>query len=415
MDKPITKQTKRRAQSQTVLRWLLIVGGFVTLLLVVRNLLKTKVEAETFQFAKIERGTIENTITASGMVVPLFEQQIVSPIRTAIKEVLKPSGTTVKEGEAILLLDDEFVRLEYESLRDQLELKNNNLTRLKYEYDKNIKELDYNNQIKGLELARLESQLADAERLLKIGSATQEEVEQAQLQLGIAKLEKKKLENNLTFSQQVLPGDRRNLELETLIEKKKLQEFQRKLRETKVSAPREGVITWINEDIGKTVSQGELIVRLADLGRFRIEASCSDRYAQYVKVGQSVRVRINRKDLTGIVTTILPAVENNTNSLNVEQTQPDSPLLRPNMRVEVFLISNKREQALRLRNGPVFTGAANQNLFVVRGQEAVRVTTRVGLTGIDLVELLDTDLQEGDQVIISDMRDYDHLDRIQLQ
>ena len=154
---------------------------------------------------------------------------------------------------------------------------------------------------------------------------------------------------------------------------------------------------------------------MADLGRFRIEASCSDRYAQYVKVGQSVRVRINRKDLRGIVTTILPAVENNTISFNVELTQPDSPLLRPNMRVEVFLISNKREQALRLRNGPVFTGAANQNLFVVRGQEAVRVTTQVGLTGIDFVELLDTDLQEGDQVIISDMRDYDHLDRIQLQ
>lgn len=415
MDKPITKQKQRRNQSRKIIRWVIIIGGLVALFLLLRNFLKTKIEADSFQFATVELGTIENTITASGLVVPGFEQQIVSPISTAIKEVLTPSGTQVHKGDALMLLDDEFIRLEYESLQDQLELKTNNIRRLNYEYDKDIKDLDYENQIKELQVSSLESQLTDAERLLKIGSATQEEVDQAKLNLEIAKLEKKKLENELAFSKQVLAGDRRNLELEAEMEQKKLTEYRRKLRETKVTAPRPGVITWISEDIGKTVNEGELLVRLADLGRFRIEASCSDRYAQYVKVGQPVRVRINRKELEGLVTNILPAVENNTISFNVELDEPDSPLLRTNQRIEVFLITNRREQALRLRNGPVFTGAANQNLFVVRGDEAIRTTARVGLISVDFVELLDTDLQEGDRVIISDMKDYNHLDRIQLQ
>lgn len=415
MDKPISKSTQTRSRLRKALRWVLILGAVAALFLILRNLLKTRVEATDFQIAAIERGTIENTITASGLVVPAFEQQVISPISTSVKEVLLRSGDKVEKGDPMMLLDDEFIRLEYESLEDQYELKNNKITRLKYEYDKNIKDLDYENKIKNLQLSSLESQLADAQRLQEIGSATQEEVDQAKLNLEIAQLEKKKLENELAFSEQVLAGDKRNLELEARMEQKKLKELQRKLRETKVTAPRAGVITWISEDLGKTVNEGELLVRLADLGRYRVEASVSDRYAQYVKVGQPVRVRINRDDLTGFVAATLPAVENNTVSFIVELEQPDHKLLRPNMRVEVFLISDRREQALRLRNGPVFTGAARQNLFVVRGEEAIKTTARVGLIGIDYVELLETDLQEGDRIIISDMERFDHLERIQLQ
>ena len=415
MDRPISESTQKRTRRRNLLRGVVIVAAVAGGIWLVRSLLKTKAQRADFQIARVERGDIENTITATGLVVPAFEQQVVSPISTSIKEVLRHSGDEVEAGADIMQLDDEFIRLEYESLQDQLELKENKITRLGYEYDKNIKDLDYENQIQAMQLSSLESKLADAERLQKIGSATEEEVDQARLELEIARLRKKKLENELAFSRKVLAGDKRNLELEVRMEEKSLAELQRKLRETRVKAPRAGVITWINEDIGKTVNEGELLVRLADLGRYRIEASCSDRYAQYVKVGTPVRVRINNHNLKGLVTTILPAVENNTIAFVVELDQPDHDALRPNLRVEVFLISGQREQALRLKNGPVFTGAAEQPLFVVRGEQAVRTTARIGLTGIDYVELLNTDLQEGDQVIISDMKQFDHLDRIQLK
>ena len=415
MDRPISESTQKRTRRRNLLRGVIIVAAVAGGIWLVRSLLTTKAQRADFQIARVERGDIENTITATGLVVPAFEQQVVSPISTSIKEVLRHSGDEVEAGADIMQLDDEFIRLEYESLQDQLELKENKITRLGYEYDKNIKDLDYENQIQAMQLSSLESKLADAERLQKIGSATEEEVDQARLELEIARLKKKKLENELAFSRKVLAGDKRNLELEVGMEEKSLAELQRKLRETRVKAPRAGVITWINEEIGKTVNEGELLVRLADLGRYRIEASCSDRYAQYVKVGTPVRVRINNNDLNGLVTTILPAVENNTITFVVELDQPDHDALRPNLRVEVFLVSGQREQALRLKNGPVFTGAAEQPLFVVRGEQAVRTTARIGLTGIDYVELLNTDLQEGDQVIISDMKQFDHLDRIQLK
>ena len=415
MDRPISDTKKKRRQGKSILRITGLIALLVGALFVLRSMLTKELDRKDFQTATVEVGKVEEAITASGLVVPAFEQQLTAPIAAAIHDVYLRSGDQVERGDTILQLDEEYIRLQYESLADQLELKTNKITRLRYEYDKNIQDLAYESEIKALQISSLEAQLADTKRLREIGSATPEEVDQAKLQLDIARLEKQKLDNELHFSEQVLPGDRRNLELEVRMEEKKSSELERKLRETSVVAPRSGVITWINEDLGKQVNEGELLVRLADLQRYRIEASCSDRYAAQVKIGLPVRVRINQTDLDGRITTILPAVENNTVPFIVELDEPDHEKLRPNRRVDVFLIANAREQATRLKNGPAFRGKTIQPLFVVEGNEARRVEARIGLTSVDYVELLSTDLQPGQQVIISDMEAYEHLERIKLE
>ncbi|KGE88760.1 MAG: efflux RND transporter periplasmic adaptor subunit [Phaeodactylibacter xiamenensis] len=415
MDRPISNTKKKRRLGKNALRITGLIAVLVGALFVLRSMLTKELDRKDFQTATVEVGKVEEAITASGLVVPAFEQQLTAPVTAAIQEVHRQSGDKVERGDTILQLDEEYIRLQYESLADQLELKKNKITRLRHEYDKNIQDLAYESEIKALQISSLEAQLADTKRLREIGSATPEEVDQAQLQLDIARLEKQKLDNELRFREQVLPGDRRNLELEVRMEEKKSSELARKLRETSVIAPRSGVITWINEDLGKQVSEGELLVRLADLQRYRIEATCSDRYAAQVKIGLPVRVRINQTDLNGRISTILPAVENNTVAFIVELDEPDHPKLRPNRRVEVFLIANAREQALRLKNGPAFRGKTIQPLFVVDGKEARRTEARIGLTSVDYVELLETDLQPGQQVIISDMAAYEHLEQIKLE
>lgn len=415
MDRPISDTKKKRRLGKNALRITGLIAVLVGALFVLRSMLTKELDRKDFQTATVEVGKVEEAITASGLVVPAFEQQLTAPVTAAIQEVRRQSGDQVERGDTILQLDEEYIRLQYESLADQLELKKNKITRLRHEYDKNIQDLAYESEIKALQISSLEAQLADTKRLREIGSATPEEVDQAQLQLDIARLEKQKLDNELRFREQVLPGDRRNLELEVRMEEKKSSELSRKLRETSVIAPRSGVITWINEDLGKQVSEGELLVRLADLQRYRIEATCSDRYAAQVKIGLPVRVRINQTDLNGRISTILPAVENNTVAFIVELDEPDHPKLRPNRRVEVYLIANAREQALRLKNGPAFRGKTIQPLFVVDGKEARRTEARIGLTSVDYVELLETDLQPGQRVIISDMEAYEHLDKIKLE
>jgi len=415
MDRPISNTEQRKNNLSKWLWYVAIVGivgiGFFGL----RYALKTKVEKSDFVFATVERGNVENAITATGLVVPSFEQQINAPINTEIKNVVLKSGAKVKTGDLIMNLDEEFIQLEYEGLQDQLELKKNNIIRLVLEYDKNLNDLDYQDQIMALKVSNLEANLVDAKRLAKVGGATEEEVKKADLNLKIAKLEKKQLENDLNFRKKAVTSDKRNLELEVMIQEKKIREISRKLKEIVVKAPADGVITWLSEGIGKKVTEGEPLVRLANLDNFRIESSCSDRYSSLVKIGMSVNVRINQTILKGIITSILPAVENNTIGFIVELEDGNAVQLRPNMRVEVFIISGKKENVLRIKNGAAFTGAIVQKLFVVRGEEVVKVAVSLGLTSMDYVELLTTELKVGDKVIVSSMSDFEHLDRIELK
>ncbi len=414
MDTPISSLEKRKYNLRQWFKYLFILALIIAGIFLLRNLLKTEVKKEDFIFAYVERGDMENTISASGMVIPSFEQQINAPVSTEIKQIHLNSGTRVEPNDLILSLDDEYINLEFASLKDQLELKKNNITKLKLEYHKDLKELDYEDQIKGLRLSSLEASLTDMQRLKTIGSATQEEVEQAALNVQIEKLEKKKLENQLNFRKKVISSDERNLELEVLIQDKKLRELSRKLQETAVRAPRGGVITWVNENIGQKVNEGDPLVRIANLESFRIEATCSDRYSNLIKVGMPVKVRVNRTMIEGVINSILPAVENNTIAFVVLLNESNHQDLRPNMRVEVFIISDKKEDVVKVRNGSAFTGGVEQEVFVVEGSKAIKRKVKIGLTNTEFVELRGENIQPGEQIIISDMQDFIHLDIINL-
>lgn len=414
MDSPLSTE---KQQKRSFKRWWtmgLVFGGIVGAVFLFRHLLTPSIDPAKFVTAPISKGDIENTISATGLVVPSFEEQLNAPISTQIQKLYLQSGTEVKPGDKILSLNKEFIQLEFESSQDQLELRRNNITKLQLEYDKNLADLEYDNQIKNLEIAGMEANLQDAKRLNKIGGATAEQVQRADLSLKIAKIEQQKLANELKYRKSVINSDKRNLELALLIDEKALKELRQKLKQTVVTAPRTGVITWVNETIGQQVNVGDPLVRIADLGKFRIEASCSDRYSTVVKVGMPVKVRIGRQQLPGTIKSILPAVENNTIEFIVNLTSADSPLLKPNMRVEVFIIADKKEQVLIAKNGAAFKGGISQYLYKVQNNKAQRVTAQIGLRSMDKVEVTGGGLQEGDLIIISDMKDYEHLEMIDL-
>jgi len=118
--------------------------------------------------------------------------------------------------------------------------------------------------------------------------------------------------------------------------------------------------------------------------------------------------------IDGVISSILPAVENNTIEFLVLLDDVEQKELRANMRVEVFIISDKKENVLKVKNGSAFTGAVEQHLFVVKGNQAQKRRLKVGLTNVNYVEIVEGDFEVGDQVIVSNMKDYDHLETIEL-
>jgi len=377
MDRKIDKSAINKKRNGRILKWVIICLAVLALVWFGLRMLRPSADEDNLRFAVVEKGDVLNSINATALVLPAFEEQVNAPVATTIKEVILTAGTQVQSGDILLRLDREYVGLQLDGRRDQLALKENSIGLLQMEYQRDLKELGYDAKIKELELAAAEARLGDARRLLKVGGATEEEVEAAELAVKITKLETDKLNNQLSYSRNSLAGRERKLQLEVGMEEKEVQQLSRKLRETK------------------------------------IEGTCSDRYAEQLIVGMPIELRLPKARLSGTLTDILPEVTGNTIRFRVELDNSSDENLRPNLRAELYVITSKRENVLRVKNGPAFRGGKRQSVFVVRDGEALRTEIRTGARNGDFIEI-EGGLKVGDKIVISDTEEYEQMSSLQL-
>jgi len=409
MDREISKKEQSKNTFKKILPVVLVLGVVAAGYFLLKKTLQKTGKSADFHIVQVERGNISQTLSAAGTVVAASERVINAPVSTEIESVLLSTGTEVKKGDLILKLDKEYTSLEYEKLQDELSLRRNNIDKLKLQYDKDLRDLDYQDQIKALQLSELRAQVADQKRLLEIGGATAEEVEGAALQLSIAEIEKKVIENELEYKRSVNTTDKKNLQLEYDIQNKRLRELKRKLGETQVTAPQSGVITWINEDIGKTVSEGEPLVKIANLDKFKIEATTSDRNSGQLQVGLPVEVRIGKSKVKGTISRVLPEIINNTVKFYVTLEDEGNDQLRPNLRTEINIITGQSNNVLRAKRGTGLKGTSAQYFYKVVGNEATKVRVNKGKVSSEYFEIKDG-LNEGDKLIVSETKAYEHMD-----
>lgn len=414
MDRPVQQSLKTKRNLKWIFYCILCVGALYASWQFLGNQLKTSIDPKDFITAKVEKGNVESTISAAGEVIPIYEQVLSSPIKATIQEVLKPIGTKVRKGEAILVLDKSESLLEFEKLTDQLELRKNEITRLKLNLKKELFDLEISDSIKALNVQRLTADRDNTKYLLDIGGATQEQMDEAELQLKIALLEKRQLDHSLKTKKQSTETEIIEKDLQAKIQGHAITELEQKLQKADIKAQRSGVLTWVNDRIGLPVNPGETLARLADLGFFKVMGSISDIYADKIKIGQRAIVTVNDQPLSGTINNIRPTVENNIITFEVQLDQSNHEALRPNMKVEVYIILASKSETLRIANGPAFNGKAKQKLFLLQDGKAVQKEVQMGLSSFEYVEVL-SELRLGDEIIISDMKQYEHLSEITIK
>ena len=407
----ITKRTRTRRGITIAVVGVVVVAGLV----IFRSLLQTSVEAGKIRTGTADVGPVENTLNATGEVIPAYEQIITSPIRASIRRILLTPGTRVRPGQAIVELDKSLTQIEFEKLKDQLALKQNSIEQLRLKLNKNLYDADISDQIKALNINKLRAEVEDTKRLLKVGGRTQEDVTRTENALKIALLEKQQLENDLTYNRQSMGASLKESQLQAQIEGTNLKTLDHKLKQADIVADRAGVLTWVNDHVGSSVNEGEMLAKLADLGSFRVDGSASDVYAEQLKSGLPVIVKINEISLRGTITQVKPSVQNSIVQFVIQLDDNRHASLRPNMKVEVFVVTNSSPKAVRVPNGPTFKGKRRQYVFVMAGPDkAIRREVEIGLTSFDFVEIK-SGLQPGERVILTDLSEYDHLEQLTIK
>ena len=140
----------------------------------------------------------------------------------------------------------------------------------------------------------------------------------------------------------------------------------------------------------------------------------SDIHANRFRVGTLARVRVNDRDLDGIITGIQPTIKSGVISFFVELADKSDSVLRSNLRVDVFVITSYKDNIVRVQNGPFINGPGEQMIFVVEGNQAVRNTVQIGASNLDFVEI-ENEINVGDKIIISDMNKYKHMSTVTIK
>ena len=408
MDRAVSDTIQRRRFWKQLSFWLAGLSLLMLGLVAFRYALQTSIKRSELRTAVAERGSIIQALAANGLVLPEFEEVITAPVTTDIEDILVTEGTVVTAGQPLLELGRQELEAEVGRLQDELSLKRNSISKLRLELSRSLFDLQVRDSIKALGISSLEAALDNARRLKRVGGATQEQVEQAELELLVARLEKRQLENELATKQQSIQAELRESELEAQIRERSLREREKKLAQTVLTARRPGVVTWINKQVGASVREGEQVCKVAGLGAYRLEGSVSELYASRLQVGMPVQVRINDSLLTGAISNIRPTVENDVLAFDVSLDNPSHALLRPNLRTEIFIVTGSRPDVVRVANGAAFNGQSRQELFILEGDRARRRRVPIGLSNFDYVELAEG-VRPGETVVISDMSDYEHL------
>jgi HlyD family secretion protein len=367
--------------------------------------------------ARVETGLIEATLTASGTVVPEFEGVLSSPIAARVIRILKQPGAVLERGEPILELDTSVSVLALDKIKQQIELKRNQQAKVKLDLEETLIRLENQAQIKTLELKSAIASTARNRELNRLGLLADERLREIELAEEKARLELKQIEEQKRNSQELTRTQIEGLALEMKTLEGERDEAGRQLELATTKSDRAGVLTWVVNEEGATVQQGAVLARIADLRSFRVETSVSDVHAPRIVAGLPVKVKVNDDLFAGRVTSVNPAVTNGTLTLSVGFDSVDEKsraLLRPNLRVDVLISTERKESVLRVRKGTFANAEGVRDVFVIRGEMAVRTPVKIGLASFDHFEII-SGLFEGDEVIISDMTDYQHAKEIRLK
>lgn len=414
MDREISKEVLRKERRKQLMKIGGTVGGLVLVVIVVTSLLQSSLEREELSFSKVDRGVIEVSVSASGKVVPAFEEIINSPINSRIVEVYKRGGDSVDVGTPILKLDLQSAETEYRKQLDEEQMKTLQLEQQRVTNHNKLSEMEMNLKVSRMELDRKAVELRNERYLDSLGAGTTDKVRQVELDYNVSLLKLQEDEQKYKNEQALAEADLKVKELELNIFRKSLAETRRTLEDAQIRSPRKAILTYVNNEIGAQIGEGTKVAIVSDLSHFKIEGEIADSYGDRIAAGSKTVVRIGREKLAGTVSDVTPLSRNGVISFTVQLDEDNHSRLRSGLKVDVYVMDAVKDDVLRIANAAYYVGKGEYELFVVNGGQLEKRKVQLGESNYEYVEVV-SGLQEGDEVVISDMSSYKNKHKLKLK
>lgn len=415
MDREIPKEVRKKERNKKIIRYSSIGVAGIIVISVLISVLRTGVEKKELVLSTVDKGVVEVSVSASGRVVPAFEEIINSPINSRILEIYKKGGDSVDIGTPILKLDLQSTETQYQKLLDEEKMRQYKLDQLRVNSQTKLSDMAMQIKVSAMKLSRMKVELRNEHYLDSLGAGTTDKVRQAELSYNVAQLEYEQLRQQYKNEQEVAAAELKVQELDFNIFRKSLAEMKRTFEDAQIRSPRKAILTYINNQIGAQILQGEQVAVISDLSHFKVEGEIADTYGDRVSAGGKAVVKIGSDKLEGIVSSVTPLSKNGVISFTVQLTEDNHRRLRSGLKTDVYVMNAVKEDVMRISNGSYYVGRGEYELFVCTSEkEMVKRKVQLGDSNFEYVEVTGG-LQPGDKVVVNDMSAYKNKNKLKIK
>lgn len=405
MDRKIPKDILLKEKRKRWIKYGAVILSSVVVIAVIISLLRDNISLKNIQLSTVDKGTIEVTVSASGKVMPAFEETVIAPIESRIMKVHKRAGDSVNVGTPLLQLDLQSIETDYRKMLDELQMRQYRIEQQRIKNSSTLSDMQMQLKVNDMQIDKMAVEVVNEKYLDSIGAGTTDKVREVEIKYNVAKLEQEQAHKKLENDRKVADAELRVQELELEIFRKTLAETKRILEDAQIRSPRKAILTYINNQVGARVGQGTEVAILSDLSQFRIDGEIADSYGDRISVGSKSVVRVGSDELTGVVSNVTPLSKNGVIQFTVQLDDPDNARLRSGLRTDVYVMNAVKEDVLRLDNGPYYSGPGTYELFVLNGSTLEKRKVRLGESNYQYVEVI-SGLEPGDRAVVSDMSRY---------
>ena len=396
-------------------------AALIVIVLVTVGLAQLKPAAPTIERAThwidtVKRGPMLRQVRGPGTLVPEDIRWIPAQSEARVERIVTLPGAVVEPDTVILELSDD--RLAQETLDAEYSLRaaEADLASLRVRLHNEL--LEQQSQV-----ANIQGQYHTAKITAEANEELSKEGLQSAVTTRISQVEAAELANRLKIEQERLKTRGESSDAQVAAEQARVSQARglyglrrSQLDALKVRPGISGVLQLVPVEQGQRVAPGTNLARVAVPGRLKAELRIPETQARDIEIGQLALVDTRNGVAEGRVSRIDPAAQNGTVLVDVAFTGALPRGARPDLSVDGTVELERLAEVLFVGR-PAF-GQEDSTITLFRldptGEEATRVQVRLGRTSVNTVEILEG-LNEGDQVILSDMSAWDGRDRVRIR
>ncbi len=416
----IARDPKPRTRKR-IIQWSLGLVALIGVTVALGNLepAAPSVDVATVWMDTVQHGTMIRQVRGPGTLVPEQMRWITALTAGRVEQILVLPGTTIAENTVIIRMSNPDVDISLLQAQQALNTAEANLIQTR-------SSLETQRLGQAGALAQLRTQLRNAERehstnqrLYDTNPELVAATEFARTRDAVDELrERLLLDEEGVALLEVSAVDQVNAALLNISSLTDIVEFQRnRVASLEVTAGVSGVLAELPLEEGNWVQSGSTLARVVQQPvRLKAEVRIPQTQAQDIAVGQVAYIDTRNDTIIGRVVRIDPSVQNGTVTIDVA-LPPDLPRsARPDLSIDGNVVIQRLDDVTYV--GRPAYGQANQRVgmfkLVEGGQYAERVNVMLGASSVNEIEVIEG-LVEGDIVILSDMSNWDGVDRVRLR